>query len=280
MAGTGKQVIKLKNIWLFEWKILMRQKSYYALILLWILIFSLLFLLQKNQGAVSGYTNVTATIVNIILYLLPLFMLIVGSFAITSELENGGWQLLCTYPLSVSAYLIGKLSGIFTAQFIIFSLSFGISMALGILVGIDFSFKFLIGIYLFSVILLFIFLLIGIFIGTIVNTRWKALVVSIAVWFFLIMIWPTALIALLSIMPYRILTGLMKIALVVNPAEFLRIFFISKWGSGAIFGQEYYSIVKLFESGTSWFLLIEYLLAFFVVFIFLSFLLLKRRQLR
>lgn len=268
----------MKNISLFEWKLLTRQKSYYPMILLWTLVFSLLFLLQKTQGTVSGYTNVTATIVNIILYLLPLFMLIIGSFTITTDLENGGWQLLCTYPLNVTGYIIGKFMGLLTAQLIIFTLSFGLSMLFGLLGGIQFSLKLLIGIYLFSILLLFVFLNIGIFLGTIVNTRWKALVISIAVWFFLIMIWPTALIALLSLLPYKMIGGLMKLALILNPAEFLRVFFISKWDSGSIFGQPYYSLVKIFESGTSWFLLFEYLIANFIGFLFLSFFFLKRRQ--
>ena len=36
---------------------------------------------------------------------LPLFMMIIGSFSIANEMESGQWQLLCTYPVSIPAYL-------------------------------------------------------------------------------------------------------------------------------------------------------------------------------
>ena len=42
----------------------------------------------------------------------------------------------------------------------------------------------------------------GITIGTIVSTRWQALSISVIIWFFLIMIWPTALIGILGLVPY------------------------------------------------------------------------------
>ncbi|WP_062352381.1 ABC transporter permease [Bacillus kwashiorkori] len=270
----------MKNIWMSEWKSLTRQKSYYSLIILWMLLFSLLFLLQAENEAVDGYTNITATIVNIILYLLPLFMLIVGSFSIANELENGQWYLLCTYPVGILSYLFGKLTGLFTAQAIVFTLSFGLSMAVGLLFSVEFSIKLLLSIYLFSLLLIFIFLKLGILIGSIVNTRWKALTVSVAVWFTFIMIWPTALIAVLRLVPYPMISGLMKLAMFINPAEFLRFFFVIKWGSGSVFGQAYYSLVNLYSSQNSWIILIEYLLVYLTLLLTSSFLFLKRRQMQ
>lgn len=51
--------------------------------------FSLLFVMERNNAALAGYTNVTGAMVNLILYMMPLLMLIVGAFSIASELENG-----------------------------------------------------------------------------------------------------------------------------------------------------------------------------------------------
>ncbi|MDR7001936.1 ABC transporter permease subunit [Neobacillus niacini] len=268
----------MKNLWFYEWKTMTRQGSYYSSLILWVIVFSLLFLLARSNDAISGFTNITGTIVNIILYLLPLFMLIFGSFSITNEMESGQWNLLCTYPVSIPSYLSGKFLGVFTAQALVFSLSFGLSMAIGLLAKIQLSVQWVLAIYLFSLFLIYFFLILGIFVGTLVKTRWKALMISVAVWFFLIMIWPTALISILGLVPFPMIDRLMKIALILNPAEFLRIFLIVQWDSGSIFGQSYDSIVYLFQSRAGWMILIVYMLAYLLILFSLAGLCLKRRR--
>jgi len=268
----------MTNLWLSEWKTMTRQRSYYLFLILWVLVFSLLFLLERNNAGLSSFTNITGTIVNILLYLLPLFMLIIGSFSITNEMESGQWQLLCTYPVSIPAYLFGKFAGLMTAQAAVFTLSFGMSMAIGKLSGIELSIPWLLGIYLFSLLLIYVFLILGLFLGTVAKTRWKALMASVAAWFFLIMIWPTALISILGLVPYPMIDPLMKLAMVLNPAEFLRIFLIIQWDSGSIFGASYDAMVHLFQSGASWSILIGYMMAYLLIVFSLSILFQKRRR--
>jgi Cu-processing system permease protein len=270
----------MRNLWWNEWKTMTRQRSYYSTLLLWVVVFSLLFLLVRNTEGITGFTNVTGTMINILLYLLPLFMMIIGSFSIANEMENGQWNLLCTYPISILSYIVGKFAGLLTAQAVVFSFSFGISMAIGLIAGIQLNLQWLMGIYLFSFLLIYFFLILGIFIGTLVKTRWKALMISVISWFFLIMIWPTALIALLNLVPYTLIEPLMKIAMYLNPAEFLRIFLVIKWDSGAIFGQSYDTVVQLFQSETGWLILIGYMVAFLVTMFSLSLLSLNRSRMR
>ncbi|MEH7107947.1 ABC transporter permease [Bacillus sp. JJ1764] len=268
----------MKTILISEWKTMTRQRSYYTFFILWVLVFSLLFLLEKTNSGISGFTNITGTILNIILYLLPLFMLITGSFSIANEMENGQWQLLSTYPVSLLAYLLGKCGGLFTAQTVIFTLSFGCSMGIGLIAGNAMTLGWLLKIYLFSILLIYTFIILGLLIGTWVKTRWQAFTISVAMWFFLIMIWPTALITFLGLVPYPVIEPIMKMAMMLNPAEFLRIFFIVKWDSGSVFGQSYDSIVTLFHSGAGWLILSAYLAIYLVAFISLALLCLQRRR--
>lgn len=268
----------MRTIWESEWKMVTRQRSSYAFVGMWVIVFSLIFMLENNNQDISGFTNTAGTIVNILLYLLPLFMMLIGSFSIANEMESGQWQLLNTYPLNLAVYFTGKFWGLFTSQWILFTLSFGISMLLGRLLGSGISASWLFNIYLFSLFLMFIFLLIGLFLGTFVNTRWKALLLTVISWFFAILIWPTALIALLSRLPYPMISFSMKLAMFINPAEFLRVFFISHWDGGSIFGQPYDSIVRLFQSQAGWLILGGYLFAAFFVFTAFSLWNLKRRQ--
>jgi Cu-processing system permease protein len=260
----------MRNLWYSEWKMMSRQRSYYSFLLLWVSVFSLLFLLAETTNGISGFTNITGTIVNIILYLLPLFMMIIGSFSIANEMENGQWHLLCTFPIRITTYFFGKLGGLLIAQIVVYTLSFSISMMIGLIAGIQLSVPLLLGIYFFSLILIFLFLILGIFLGTLVKTRWKALTLSVVVWFFLIMIWPTALIALLGLLPYPLIEMAMKTAMLVNPAEFLRVFLIIQWDSGAIFGQSYDSLIPFFQSTIGWMFFIAYLAAYLLIFLALS----------
>ena len=109
-----------------------------------------------------------------------------------------------------SFYVIGKIGGQFTAQLIVFTFSYGISMPIGLLAGGGFSMEWLWAIYRFSITLMFFFLVIGVAIGSFVKTRWQALSISVILWFFLIMIWPTALIGVLGLVPYTWIAPLMQ----------------------------------------------------------------------
>jgi len=199
--------------------------------------------MQKSAPSVTGYTNMTATAANVALYIIPLFMLIIGSFSISTEMENGQWRLLRTYPVFTMSYIVGKIGGQFTAQTVVFTFGYGISLAIGLLFGNGFSVSWLWLIYLFAISLVFFFLVIGIMVGCIVSTRWQALSIAVMIWFFLIMIWPTALIGVLGIVPYGWIAPIMKFALFVNPAEFIRVSFVISLNGGAVFGEAYDSLV-------------------------------------
>lgn len=256
------------NIWRSELRMNVRQRSYYSFLVLWVVVLSLLFLLQASAPSLTGYTNMTGTVVNIALYIIPLFMLIIGSFSIANEMENGQWRLLTTYPLFSLSYIVGKVGGQFTAQVIVFTFSYGLSLAIGLLIGNRFSGEWLLSIYFFSISLIFFFLIIGIAVGCVVSTRWQALSTSVMIWFFLIMIWPTTLIAVLGLVPYTWIAPLMEFALYINPAEFIRVSFVLSLDAGVVFGRTYDSLMTFLNSPSG--VLINVL--YFIVFLTIMFL--------
>lgn len=266
------------NIWKVELRMSVRQTSYYMFLLFWVAVLSLLFLLQRNAAALTEYTNMAGTIMNVILYIIPLFMTIIGSFSIANEKENGQWRLLCTYPLDSFSYVLGKMGGQFTSQIIVFTFSYGLSLCVGLLMGGSFVVHWILALYLFSIALMYFFLLIGMLVGSIITTRWQALTVSVIIWFFFIMIWPTALIGILGLVPYTWIAILLKIALFANPAELLRMVMVVKLDGGSVFGQSYDSIVQLFHSTSAIWILLLYVLVFTVVCIMISTLILERKK--
>ncbi len=273
-------ILVMWNIWRSELRMTVRQRSYYSFLILWVAVLSLLFLLQSSAPSLTGYTNTTGTVVNVALYIIPLFMLIIGAFSIANEMENGQWRLLSTYPLFTLSYVIGKVGGQFTAQLIVFTFSYGISMAISLLTGGGFSLEWLWAIYRFSVLLMFYFLVIGVAIGSFVKTRWQALSISVILWFFLIMIWPTALIGVLGLVPYTWIAPLMKALLYLNPAEYIRVNFVVNLDAGAVFGQAYDSLISFMETPISAMIDVIYFIVFLVAMLLFSMGMLEWRKRR
>lgn len=237
----------MRSIARLEWRLMMRQYSSYSFVILWTVVLSLLFFIARDNADFAGHTNVTGTIANMLLYLLPLFMLIAGSFAIAGEIESGQWRLLCTYPLSTAAYIAGKWLGQWLGQVILFTLSFGISLALSLWSGTVLPLKWVLVLYSFSLVLTALFLMLGLAIGSFVSTRWQALTVSVGIWFLFIMIWPTMLIAVLSVVPYPLIAPLLQGLTLLNPAEVLRVAFVVQVGGSAVFGQAYDHLLGVWQ---------------------------------
>lgn len=202
--------------------------------------FSLALLLIQSQMNIQGYTHTTATMINLILYLLPLMTLLLGSFSVTAEKEEGGWQLLSTYSLSSAELLWGKFFGLAVVLLTIVGFGYGFSGLLGWFTGKGFSTSAFTFLFSFSVLLILLFLSIALWIGAVSSNRWQALTIGVGIWFLFILGWPTILIAMLGFVPYLWIKPLMEILTFLNPAEFVRIFMVMKIGGGSVFGPEYY----------------------------------------
>jgi Cu-processing system permease protein len=255
-----------------------RQKSYYSFSILWIAVLTLLFSLQKSVPSLTLYTNMTGTVMNVALYIIPLFMLIAGSFSVALEKENGQWDLISTYPLNRIEYVVGKMLGQFLAQLTVFTLSFGISILISLLLGGGISMRWAVLLYLFSSLLMWVFTVIGFTVGALSATRWQSLSLSVGIWFFLIMVWPIVWINALGLVPYSWIAPLMKISMYLNPAELIRIVYVIKLDGGAVFGQPYDGVVTFWESPFSFLTLGNYTVILTVFCVTASVILLNRRK--
>ncbi|WP_204670198.1 ABC transporter permease [Gracilibacillus alcaliphilus] len=228
---VAKREIKLgfRNSW-----------TYAFLILLNIFTIAIL-LLQSGVGTVEGYNDMTGTVINMTLYLLPLITLLLGGFSVTSEKEDGQWGLLSTYPISVYTFLWGKWLGLAVILVAMLFFSFGLAGTITLVFGQRLSMSTLTFFLLFSIVLALVYLSIALLIGSIVKNRWQSLVLGITVWFLTIMIWPLLMISTLSHLPsYKLVQPILQALTLLNPAEFVRVFSIMKMGAGSAFGPDYY----------------------------------------
>ncbi|MGD8192169.1 ABC transporter permease [Brevibacillus ginsengisoli] len=220
--------------------------------------FTLALLVIQSQVQITGYTSTTGTMLNLILYLVPLLTLLLGSFSVTAEKEDGNWRLLSTYALSSSSFLWGKYIGLCGVLVSIVSFGYGLAGVIGALIGKAFTSDMLLLFFVFTVCLVLLFLGLAILIGSLSKNRWQALTIGVGVWFLLILGWQTLLISTLSIAPYLWIKPILVMVTFLNPAELIRLFMVVKLGGGSVLGPEYYQWVEWIKApmGTPVFLLV------------------------
>ncbi|MEJ8777361.1 ABC transporter permease [Pseudogracilibacillus sp. ICA-222130] len=227
-----------------EIKLGWRNSWTYSFLILFTIFITAILLLQSGVSSSEGYTDMTGTILNMTLYLLPLTTLLLGGFSATAEKEDGEWDLLSTYPMSGYVFIWGKWIGLCVILFTIILFSFGFAGLLMVLFGQKVSFYSFAFYLVFALLLAFVYVSIALLIGSIVKNRWQALVTGIAIWFLMIVIWPLLMISVLSHFPsYKFIQPTLQLFTFLNPAEFIRIFTIMRMGAGSAFGADYYEWV-------------------------------------
>lgn len=206
--------------------------------------FTLAIVLIQSRSGLEGYTHGTGSLLNLILYLLPLMTLLLGSFAVTVEKEEGGWRLLSVYSLSGFQLLLGKYAGLCLVMFAVVGAGFGLSGLLSGVFGQNLSLYTLAFFYFSSLALVFIFLGVAVLAGALARNRWHALTISVGIWFVLVLAWPTLLIAVLGFLPYPAIKPALQVLSFLNPAELVRIFMVTRMGGGSSFGPEYVQWIR------------------------------------
>ena len=257
MLAVAKREIQLgfRNAWTYSFMIL-------------VTIFTLAILcLQSGITVVQGYTDMTGTMINMTLYLLPLITLLLGGFSVTTEKEDGQWELLSTYPISIYVFLWGKWIGLAVILLTMIFFSFGLAGIITSLFGQYLSLATFIFFFMFSAVLALVYVSIALLIGSLAKNRWQSLVGGITVWFITIVIWPLIIISTLSHLPsYTFVQPTLQVLTILNPAEFVRVFSIMRMGAGSAFGADYDQWMTWATSGYGVFIF----LSVFISWIFVS----------
>ncbi|GBF76976.1 ABC transporter permease [Paenibacillus sp. 598K] len=206
--------------------------------------FMLSLLLIQSQGYVQGYTGVTGTMLNLIIYLLPLMTLMLGSFSLTGEREDGNWELLSAYPIRTWSWMLGKYAGLAVVLLVICASGFGAAGLLGWLSGGGFELSTYGLLLVFAGSLTLMFLAVALAVGTVARNRWQALTIAVAIWFFAVIGWAPLLIGTLGMLPYMWIKPAVTVLTALNPAELTRLFVVVKLGAGSVLGPEYYDWVR------------------------------------
>lgn len=229
-----------------EWKQMLRSRWMQLVGMLFTFVFTAIVIIQQMaMPDATGFTRQTASFLNILLFLLPLFILTIGSMAVASDMESGWFSLLKTYPLSILQYIIGKFVAIVLAFTVVVVLAFGVVFLLGgFLGGVKLSPLFVV----LSMSILVIFSSIAVLIGVLAKTRLHALALSLVVWSFLLLLLSYGLMAIGTVVAGHVLQKLTIVHLHMNPAEWLRFGYFLFSGQSSVLGPSFYQLTTFYTS--------------------------------
>ena len=178
-----------------------------------------------QQGTVGfrGIEVTIASLVSLVIYLIPLIALILGYDAIVGERERGSLDLLLSMPITRLELLLGKFFGLSAALGFSTLIGFG---SVGLLLAYKLNAVSLLhyGRFMLSAILMgMAFLSMAVMVSVIATERIRASGIAISLWFFFVLIFDLLLLAVLVTGGGKIGTDVLPFLLFLNPADIFRI---------------------------------------------------------
>ncbi|MBA4255504.1 MAG: hypothetical protein C0445_06475 [Polaromonas sp.] len=178
-----------------------------------------------QQGTV-GFRSIEFTIaslVSLVIYLIPLIALLLGFDAIVGERERGSLDLLLALPITRLELVLGKYLGLAAALTLSTLAGFGL---VAVLLFRQLSWNGLFhyaGFMLSSVLLGLAFLSLAVLVSVVARDRTRASGLAIATWFLFVLVFDLVLLGVLVGSGGRMGGDLMAWLLLLNPADVFRI---------------------------------------------------------
>lgn len=211
----------------------------------WTTIFAILFgllvigiayfgLMAEGFSGMQDFTRTSASLLNLVLYVVPLVALTMGTLSFTGD--RGAMELLFSQPLSRSEVVIGKLLGVFLAIAIAMLMGFA---GAGILVvagagpaGLS-RYGAMVAL---SLLLAFAFLALALLVSTLAHRKSRAIGVALFVWFFFVFFYDLLVIALTLFLRGESANVAIFLSVFGNPVDMVRVASLILLDNVTIFG--------------------------------------------
>ncbi|HSD59279.1 MAG TPA: ABC transporter permease subunit [Burkholderiales bacterium] len=178
---------------------------------------------QAGTVGFRGIEITIASLVSLVIYLVPLIALILGFDAIVGERERGSLDLLLSLPITRFELLLGKFLGL--------SAALGFSTVAGFgLVGVILSYKLdtaalfhYAGFMASNILLGMAFLSLAVTVSVLAPDRTRASGAAIAVWFFFVLVFDLLLLGALVVTGGEVGGQVFPYLLLANPADVFRV---------------------------------------------------------
>ncbi len=201
---------------------------------LWVLAVAVIFSLfalaiayfgSAQQGSVGfrGIDVTIASLVSLVIYLVPLIALILGYDAIVGERERGSMELLISMPITRFEILLGKYVGLSAALACSTVIGFGAGLLpMAGQLGMNDLYHYL-GFVLTAILMGMAFLSLSVLVSVLASDRMRASGLAIALWFFFVLIFDLLLTGALVVSQGSLSSGVFGTLLMLNPADVFRL---------------------------------------------------------
>jgi Cu-processing system permease protein len=200
-----------------------------------------------GYAQMQDFSRTVASLLNLVLYVIPLVALVMGTMSFASEKESA--ELLFAQPVSRLEILLGKTAGLFGSLLISTLVGFGLAgILIGMRTGLDGSLRYFAFVGL-SLVLALIFLVVAILVSVLLRRKGKSFGVVLFVWFFFVILYDLLVMGGASLMVGKAARWLLFLSVFGNPVDMVRISGLIAIDGTAIFGPAGAALVR-FLGGT------------------------------
>jgi len=261
-------VINIRNRWTLVFA------SVFGVLVLAISYFGLV-----TGGAVGfqGFARTSVSLLNMVLYIVPLVALVTGTISFTSE--KSASELLFSQPVTRGEILLGKFLGLFASMLTATLVGFGLAGAvIAANAGTEGSWRYP-AFVAFSLLLALIFLSLSAFVSALCGRKSKALGVALFVWFFFVLFYDLLVIGVTFLFKERTANAFIFGSLFGNPVDMVRVASLMTLNGKDIFGAGGAALLRsLGGESSSFALLLVALFLWVVVPLFIAQRLLRRQD--
>jgi Cu-processing system permease protein len=254
----------------------------------WTLIFAFVFgaltlaisyfgMLTAGAIGFQSFARTSASLLNLVLYIIPLFALTMGTLSFTSEKSLS--ELLFAQPVTRAEILLGKLAGLFASIGAATLVGFGLAgVIIAARAGADGALRYPVFVAL-SLVLALVFLTISALVASLCQRKTKAFGVVMFLWFFFVLFYDLMVIGVTFLLKERTANAFIFSSLFGNPVDMARVACLMVLDGKEVFGAAGAALVKfLGGEGASLLLLLGGLIAWIVVPFLFAQKLLKRQD--
>jgi Cu-processing system permease protein len=219
----------------------------------WTLIFALAFaalvvaisyfgLVTAGTVGFQGFLRTSASLLNLVLYIVPLVALVMGTMSFTSEKNSG--DLLYAQPVTRSEILIGKLAGLFASLLTSTLIGFGLGgLIIAVKAGPEGVLRYPVFVLL-SMLLGLIFLALSALVAAWSQRKAKAFGITLFLWFFFVLFYDLMVIGGTFLLQERVANRFIFASLAGNPVDMVRVASLIVLNGKPIFGQAGAALVR------------------------------------
>jgi len=199
-------------------------------------------LVTAGAAGFQGFERTTASLLNLVLYLIPIVALTMGTLSLTGE--RGARELLFSQPVGRGEILLGKVLGLFVSLAAATFFGFGLSGLViarqagtaGVARYVAFA-----GLALW---LALVFLSLGALVAVAAKSRARAFGVSLFLWFLFVIFYDLLIMGVAFVVKERTANLMIFLALFGNPVDLVRVASLITLSDPAIFGAAGAALVK------------------------------------